>query len=363
MKTQLLAFVAITSLFLAPLAVAQVKPLMIYGVSIGEERVAAVRFYDKDGEPVLEQVQSEQLGARMSAITYLSRSKMLYMGAKDGSGFVYRVKKGGTIELVKKKKFKSGYCFLTPDRAGNFLLGASYESGNFDVYKLDENGLPAELTASRNEDKDRAHAVGISPDNKAVYIPFVKQNNSLHQYRFDADTGKLEPHPKPTADVGEGAGPRHVVTHPNKPFLYFSNEQQLGISVYKVDDDGALKFMGITGAPDTPPAKGLSGSDIVITPDGRFVYSGLRGKPADGVAGYAVQGDGTLKPLGKTAADSIPWALGMSPHGDRLFVSASRAGTLTAFKIRDDGSLEKEATLKLGKDFWDILVLDVGAGQ
>lgn len=298
MKTQLLAFATIISLFLAPLAVAQFKPLMIYGVSIGEERVAAVKFYDRNGERVLEQVQSEPLGARMSAITYLSRSKMLYMGAKDGSGFVYRVNEDGTIELVKKKKFKSGYFFLTPDRAGKFLLGASYESGNFDVYRLDENGLPAELTASRNEDKNRAHAVGISPDNKAVYLPFVKQNNSLHQYRFDPDTGKLEPYPKPTADVGEGAGPRHVVTHPNKPFLYFSNEQQLGISVYKVDDDGTLDFMGISGAPDTPPAKGLSGSDR----------------------------------------------------------------TLTAFKIRDDGSLEKEATLKLGKDFWDILVLDVGAG-
>ena len=153
------------------------------------------------------------------------------------------------------------------------------------------------------------------------------------------------------------------MTHPNKPFVYFSNEQQLGISAYKVNDDGALTFMSISGAPDTPPGKGLSGSDIVITPNGQFVYSGLRGSPADGVAGHAVQTDGSLQPLARTATDSIPWALGMSPHGDRLFVSASRAATLTAFMIRDDGSLEKEATLKWGKDFWDILVLDVGAAR
>lgn len=361
MKSPLLAFAPLISLFLAPLAGAEVKPLMIYGVSIGEERVAAVKFYEKDGERVLEQVQSEPLGTRMSAITYLSRSKMLYMGAKDGRGFVYRVKKGGMIELETKKTFKSGYCFLTPDRAENFLLGASYESGNLDVYKLDENGLPTELITSLNEGKEYAHAVGISPNNKAVYLPFVKKNNALHQYQFDPNTGNLERHSKPTADVREGAGPRHVVTHPNKPFVYFSNEQQLGVSVYKVNDDGTLTFMSISGAPDTPPGKGLSGSDIVITPNGRFVYSGLRGSPADGVVGYAVQTDGSLKPLSRTAADSIPWALGMSPHGDYLFVSASRAGTLTAFKIKDDGSLEREAALKLGKDFWDILVLDIDA--
>lgn len=44
MKLQMLAIVPILSLFLAPLANAEVKPLMIYGVSIGEERVAAVKF-------------------------------------------------------------------------------------------------------------------------------------------------------------------------------------------------------------------------------------------------------------------------------------------------------------------------------
>ena len=41
MKSPLWTFVPILSLFLAPLAGAEVKPLMIYGVSIGEERVAA----------------------------------------------------------------------------------------------------------------------------------------------------------------------------------------------------------------------------------------------------------------------------------------------------------------------------------
>ena len=75
-------------------------------------------------------------------------------------------------------------------------------------------------------------------------------------------------------------------------------------------------------------------TDLVITSDVRFVYSGLRGKPADGVAGYAVQANSMFEPLGRTAA---------------------------AFKIKDDGSLETEATLRLGNDFWDILVLDVGA--
>jgi hypothetical protein len=89
------------------------------------------------------------------------------------------------------------------------------------------------------------------------------------------------------------------------------------------------------------------------------VYVAVRGfgPSFDAVFGYAVQADGRLKALGYTETGSIPWALGMSPYGDRLFVSTSREGVLTAYAIGPGGGLEKEATLALGKDFWDMRVV------
>lgn len=81
------------------------------------------------------------------------------------------------------------------------------------------------------------------------------------------------------------------------------------------------------------------------------------GKPLNAVFGYAIGEGGRLKSLGMTATDSIPWALGMSPSGDHLFVTSSKQGSLTAYAIDNKGGLKKEASVKIGQRFWDILVL------
>ena len=103
----------------------------------------------------------------------------------------------------------------------------------------------------------------------------------------------------------------------------------------------------------------MAASDIVITPDGRFLYVPVRGfgKPLNAVFGYAIGEGGQLKSLGMTATDSIPWALGMSPRGDYLFVTSSKQGSLAAYAIDNKGGLKKEASVKIGQRFWDILVL------
>jgi 6-phosphogluconolactonase len=341
------------------LQAAEIKPLLIYGASLSEERAIVVKFHEKDGKPALDVVQSEPLGARAGAITYHPEHRLLYICAKDGSGFIYAVQKDGSIKKLGTRKFNSGHCFLALDRSRRFLLGACYESGNIDVYEFDKQGLPTKLADSRNEKKTLAHSIGVSNDNRFAYVSFVKEENALYQYHFDAKTGKLKPQTPATVKIPGDIGPRHLVFHPTKPFVYYSNEQQLGVSAFKINDQGGLEPLEFIAALKTPPTERVAASDIVITPDGRFLYVGVRGfgHPLQAVFGYAIQKDGRLKQLSMTKTDTIPWALGMSPAGDHLFVSASKQGTLTAFAIDSKGGLKQEATVKIGKDFWDILVL------
>ena len=47
----------------------------------------------------------------------------------------------------------------------------------------------------------------------------------------------------------------------------------------------------------------------------------------------------------------------MSPHGDHLFVTSSKQGSLAAYAIDNKGGLKKKASVKIGERFWDILVL------
>ncbi|MFM9195900.1 MAG: lactonase family protein, partial [Planctomycetia bacterium] len=250
------------------------------------------------------------------------------------------------------------YSSLSPDRSGRFLLGCDYASGAVDVFPLDAAGVPGKRVHGLDEGRKHAHFVLPSPDNRSVYIPYVKESNALFQYAFDAATGGLSPlEPK---DVGPPAdsGPRHLVYHPRLPVVYFSEEQGLGVSAYRRAEDGRLSLWHRARAvPADAPSSGLSSSDIVIAPDGRHLYAGIRGHshPYDFVACYAVGDDGQLSARGLVPADKIPWGMTLSPDGRFLAVTGFESGTLMLYAIAADGSLTRAATLPVDKQIFDII--------
>ena len=250
-----------------------------------------------------------------------------------------------------------GYAYLSLDRKENFLLGANYREGFVDVYELDESGLPAALVSTLNEGRKNAHCILPSPDNQFVYIPYVKDTNALFQYKFDPETGALSPLEKLDAGPPEGTGPRHMAYHPTKPYVYFSNEQHVGVSVYKKGSDGQLVNVQVCDTTGIElPEDGRSASDIVITPDGKYLFTGLRAARhgLDQVSRWAVQKDGLVKHLGLTKADEVPWGMAISPGGEYLVVTGFGSGTLMVFRIEADGDLTRVATMD-----WDPKISDV----
>lgn len=113
-------------------------------------------------------------------------------------------------------------------------------------------------------------------------------------------------------------------------------------------ESGQLKFRSVCEAVTADDSKeGISSSDIVITPDGRFLFAGIRGHrhDLDWITRYRIDenGDGSL--IGRTPADKIPWGFTLSPHGEYLFATASLGATITAYKIGKEGSLDKVASI------------------
>lgn len=339
-------------------AAGNAEALMVYGVSYSEERVAVARLSGRGGDATLEVLQSIPLGCKGAAIARHPRHGLVYAVCKNGHGVVFRVRPDGTLAKAHDVEFHGGYCWISFDRTGRWLLGASYESGAIDVHGLDEEGMPTTLADSEAGGRKMAHAVAVSPDNRFAYAGFVKEESSLWQFAFDAATGALTPLDPATVDIPANLGPRHLVFHPTKPFVYFSGEQQLGVAGFRIGADGRLESPHVAAPPRVEPAKGLAGSDIVIAPDGRFVFMGLRGfeDPLQAVVTYAIDAEGRLDPVAVTRTDAIPWAIDVAPDGSRLLVAAARAGTLAAYAIQPDGGLEKEASVEIGKDFWDIVV-------
>jgi 6-phosphogluconolactonase len=303
------------------------------------------------------------LGFAGSSIAVHPGLPLLYVGGGGGPAgkipaVALALDEKGTSAALRPFELKHGTAYLSTDRAGRFLLSADYGSGAVDVYGLDAAGLPVKWVAGRDEGRKEAHCVLPSPDNRYVYIPYVKSNNALLQYAFDPETGALTPLEPANAEPPAGTGPRHMAYHPSLPVAYFSNEQHLGVSVYDRNAGGRLKFRNVCDAfPESEPKEGISSSDIVITPDGRFIFAGIRGhsRAFDWIARYRVLPNGDLTLLGLTPADKIPWGLALSPDGAHLAVTAFNGGTITVYRVGADGELAKAASLPCDKNISDIV--------
>ena len=206
-------------------------------------------------------------------------------------------------------------------------------------------------------DKSEAHCLLTTPDNKFVYVPYVKGNNAIYQYRFDAESGQMTALEPKNANPPEGTGPRHMAYHPTKPVVYFSNEQHLGVSSWDIAETGALKLRQICDAfaKDTPK-DGASASDIVLSLDGRFLFCGIRGRTPEfnSISRYRVKDGGDLEFLGLTPTDKIPWGFALSPAGRFLMVAAYEGATLKAYQISHSGELQEAGSLA-----WDNNIMSI----
>jgi len=255
-----------------------------------------------------------------------------------------------------------GYAYLSLDRDQRFLLGADYRGGHIDVYPLDKQGNPGARIAFLDEGRSAAHAVLPSPDNQFAYIPYVKDSNAILQYAFDSNNGALTPLDPHNANPPEGTGPRHIAYHPTLPFVYFSNEQGLGASVYKRDlESGQLTLRQVVDVipEDQRPESGASASDCVISHDGKYLFTGQRSNNEaalpNGINRYRINDDGSLEHLGLAPTGAIPWGFAFSPDGKYLLATAFNDGILHAFSLTRRGDLEPAATLTIDKRISDLV--------
>lgn len=113
-----------------------------------------------------------------------------------------------------------------------------------------------------------------------------------------------------------GIGPRHVATHPTLPYFYATNELENSVTAFKVDF-AAKKFEEIQNIATLEDGSESvnAPSDIVVSADGRFVYSGNRGD--NSIAVFKVnEGTGELTRVQvKQLSGPEPRGVVLSPNG------------------------------------------------
>ncbi|MGW0998015.1 lactonase family protein [Streptomyces sp. NPDC002523] len=144
-----------------------------------------------------------------------------------------------------------------------------------------------------------------------------------------------------------GSGPRHLAFHPDGEHAYVVNELTPTVTVCRWDAaGGSLKplteVMVLPGA----PAGDAYPSGIVVSPDGRFVWTATRGE--DVLSVFRVAGD-ALRLIG-TVPSGGHWPRALAEHGGYLYAANERSGDVAWFAIdeptglpRYDGSVEVAA--------------------
>ncbi|MEU2623117.1 lactonase family protein [Streptomyces sp. NPDC007157] len=144
-----------------------------------------------------------------------------------------------------------------------------------------------------------------------------------------------------------GSGPRHLAFHPGGRYAYVVNELTPTVTVCRWDaGTGALKPLAETPVLPGAPAGDAYPSGIVVSPDGRFVWTATRGE--DVLTTFAVDGDSLH--LTGTVPCGGHWPRALTESGGFLYAANERSGNITWFTVdqetglpRYDGSVEVPA--------------------
>ena len=255
----------------------------------------------------------------------------------------------GKLKHVASGPLADSMAYLSTDRTGRFLLGASYPGHKITVNPI---GPPGTVQPPQQvlPDYPNAHAILADAGNRYVLAPTLG-NDLVNQFKFDAATGMLAPNTPPSVHVKEKAGPRHFVFHPNGKLVYVIAE--LDGSVYVFDYDagtGQLKEKQ-TVSVLPPDFQGKpSAADLHITPDGKFLYGSER--TSSTLAGFKVDpANGTLSPIGSVPTEKQPRGFNIDASGRYLLAVGQLSHGMSSYKIdADSGKLTKLKEYPMGKN-------------
>src|ERR1043166_10314347 len=120
--------------------------------------------------------------------------------SKPYEAYTYAIdKKTGALKLVGKGPLAESYPYITIDRSGRFLLGASYGANQVGVNPIGKDGkvgAPAQvIPTARN-----AHSIITDNTNKYVFVPHLG-TDQIFQFVLDGKSGKLSANTPPTVQM------------------------------------------------------------------------------------------------------------------------------------------------------------------
>jgi 6-phosphogluconolactonase len=297
----------------------------------------------------------------------VSPDKRLLIAAvrsKPFSAYTYSIDRAtGALKLVGTGPLAESLPYITFDRTGRFLLGASYPGHLVSVNPVGADGRVGEpmqvIPTARN-----AHAIRTDNTNRFVFVPHLG-TDQVFQFVFDEKSGRLTANTPPVLQLKAGSGPRHLIVSSDNRFVYLLNELTATVTTLALDgrtglltevsSAGALppdSKLG-PGAPRPTPGRNVDNdiwaSDLHLTPNGKFLYAAER--TSSSLGAFSVDGaTGKLTYLGSTPTEKQPRGFRIDPTGRFMVVSGEKSETLSTYAIDpSSGTLKPIGKYPTGK--------------
>jgi 6-phosphogluconolactonase len=292
--------------------------------------------------------------------------------SKPFQAYSYSIdKSSGALNLVGTGTLAESYPYISLDRGGRFLLGASYGANQVGVNPVGADGRVGEplqvIPTARN-----AHSIRTDNTNRFVFVPHLG-TDQVFQFLFDEKSGRLTANTPPVLQLKQGTGPRHLIVSSDNRFVYLLNELTGMVTTLSLDPNaGTLKELESVSAlpPDTKLVPGVPrgavgtpganqaprntdndiwASDLHLTPNGRFLYAAER--TSSTLAAFRVDTtSGKLTYLGSTPTEKQPRGFNIDPSGRFVVVSGEQSDTVSSYAIdAETGALKPIGRYPTGK--------------
>jgi 6-phosphogluconolactonase len=256
------------------------------------------------------------------------------------SAYQFDAAKGQLTLLNQQPSGGNHPCYVTVDKTNRWVLAGNYNSGSMTVLPIQKNGALGNITSiivhegkgpnSPRQDKPHVHGTFLANNNKDLFVPDLGIDKVM-VYRFNAANGSVAALPPIATEPG--GGPRHLAIHPNGKFLYLVQELLGSIAVYSYPGKDSAKLLQTHSALPLTYKGPLSGADIHISPDGKFLYSSNRGN-SNTIAIFSINSKtGQITLLAHQPVLGLkPRNFNFDPSGNYLLVANQDSDEVVIFK-------------------------------
>lgn len=252
----------------------------------------------------------------------------------------------------------NGPCHIAIDKQNRHLIVSNYGGGSLAVFPLDNNGIPRpaiqRLMFSGNgpnpsrQEAPHAHSAIFSPDGKQVLAADLGTDR-IYVYEYDpGHTNRpLSPAKQPFATTAPGGGPRHMAFSADGKLLFVVLEMTGQIQTFRYQNGAITPLQIVSAAPPHYKGDNFSGADIHLSPDGKFLYSSLRGD-VHHITILRVSGN-ELKIAGyqDLGGRKEPRNFCLSPNGAFLYCGLQKSGVVAIYKRNAETGLLTDTNISI----------------